>query len=206
CEVEAEAEAALVDGGEATAHPVGIAVADVEVDALEAMHLHLVVDGTGDDVPWRQLRPFVISGHERLAIGPAEDRALAAQRLGQRADDLVAGRVERVEDASPRMSALLSEVVLLFLGVAAQVEVRPERNQPAHPGRTLADDGLDHVATAEPGARRDRIVDVRLEAVLGAPDRGDAALSVLARALGKPVLRDQHDMRASSALEGAGEP
>ena len=75
-----------------------------------------------------------------------------AHGLAERADDLVPGRVEGVQDAALRVAALLAEVVLPVLGVAAEVEVGAERDQVADPLRALADDHLDDVAVAEPGA------------------------------------------------------
>src|SRR5207249_5528914 len=61
------------------------------------------------------------------------------------------------------------------------------------------------VAVAEPVAGGERVGDVRLEAILRAPHRGDAALRVAAVALGEPVLGDQHDVPHARALERAGE-
>ncbi len=104
------------------------------------------------------------------------------------------GGVERVQDAPLRVAALLAEVVLPVVGIAAPIEVGAERDQVADAVRPFADDHLDDVAVAEPGAGDERVVDVRLEAVLGAPDRRDAALGVLARTLGQPVLRQEDDL------------
>src|SRR5207249_874442 len=90
-------------------------------------------------------------------------------------------------------------------GVAAQVEVRAEGDQVAHPVRALAHHHLDRVAVAEAVAGSERVGDVRLEAVLRAPHRGDAALRVAAVALGEAVLGDQHDApgaRAAGAAAG----
>ena len=75
----------------------------------------------------------------------------------------------------------------------------------SHIWRRLADDDLDGVPVTEPVPGGQRVPDVLLEAVLRAPHRGDAALGVLARALGQAVLRDQDDPSGSGALEGAGE-
>src|SRR5581483_7193516 len=50
-------------------------------------------------------------------------------------------------------------------------------------------------------ARGERVLDVGFEAVLGAPHRGDAALGILARALGQAVLRDQHDAGGARTAE-----
>ena len=65
---------------------------------LVAVHLHLVVDGAGDDVARRELGVADGSGHERLAVRPPQDRPLAAQRLADqerlRLRVVQAGRVE----------------------------------------------------------------------------------------------------------------
>jgi hypothetical protein len=47
------------------------------------------------------------------------DPGMRADRLGERADDLVPGRVERVEDAPVRVPALAAEVVFAVLLLAA---------------------------------------------------------------------------------------
>ena len=133
------------------------------------------------------------------------DVRLGAHRLAERADDLAPGGVGGVQDAPLGVAALLAEVVLAVLRVAAAVEVRPERDQVAHAVRSLAHDDLDDVAVAEAVAGDERVVDVGLEGVVGAPDRGDAALGVLARALGQPVLGDQHDAARLGAAERARE-
>ena len=313
--VDPEAAAGLVHGREAAAHELRVTVRDVEVHALEAVHLHLVVDGARDDVARRELGARVVALHERLAVGPTEHRPLAAQRLGHEeglrlgvveagrveleelhvgdrragavghgdavagrdvgvggvevdlaraaraeegrargeavhlarravedvgapadgalaareqevdgevalvdgdvrrgahglaegADHLAPGRVGGVQDAPLRVPALAPEVVLVVVGVAAQVEVRAQGDEIAHPVRALAHHHLDRVAVAEPVAGGERVGDVRLEAVLRAPHRGDAALRVAAVALGEPVLGDQRDVPGARALERAGE-
>ena len=156
--------------------------------------------------PARRIRPVAINEQihgERVLLDG--DGRFPAHGLREGADDLVAGRVERVEDAAARMAALLAEIVLALLRVPAHVEVRAERDQAPHAGRSFAHDGLDDLAAAEACARRERIVDVRFEAVLRTPDRRDATLGVLARALRETVLRDQDDPRMAGALERAGE-
>src|SRR5438094_368666 len=99
--VDAEAAAGLVHGREAAAHELRVTVRDVEVHALEAVHLHLVVDGARDDVARRELGARVVALHEHLAVGPTEHRPLAAQRLGHeeglRLGVIEAGRVELEE-------------------------------------------------------------------------------------------------------------
>ncbi len=50
-------------------HEVGRAVADVEMDVIEAEPLDLMVDRAGDDVARRQLRALVEVGHEAVAGG-----------------------------------------------------------------------------------------------------------------------------------------
>src|SRR5207245_1612852 len=57
-----------------------------------------------------------------------------ARRLAEGADHLAPGRVGGVQDAPLRVPALAPEVVLVVVGVAAQVEVRAEREQVALDG------------------------------------------------------------------------
>src|SRR6185436_4412144 len=86
------------------------------------------------------------------------------------------------------------------------VEVRAEGDQVADAVGALAHDRLDDVAVAEAGAGDERVLGMRLEAVLRAPDRGDSTLRVLAGALGQAVLRDDHDGPVRRAFERTREP
>src|SRR5262249_6402934 len=113
--------------------------------------------------------------------------------------------VRGVQDAPPGVPALLAEVVLAVLGVAAQVEVGPQRDQVPDAVRSLADDDLDGVAMAEAVARHQRVLDVLLEAVVGAPHRRAPALRVAARALRQPVLRDQEHAAGPRTSKCTGE-
>ena len=80
-----------------------------------------------------------------------------------------------------------SRIVVL---VAAR-EVGAEGDQVADALRPLAHHQLDDVAVAEAGAGDQGVLDVRLEGVVGAPHRGDAALGVARRALRQRSLREQ---------------
>ena len=60
-DVDAEPEQLLVDVREVRLHELGLAVADVEVDVVEAVALDLVVDRAGDDVARRKLGALVDS-------------------------------------------------------------------------------------------------------------------------------------------------
>ncbi len=60
---------------------LGRLVADVQVDAVAAVPLHLVVDGTRHDVAGRQLRLRVMFRHEALAVGQQQPATLAAYGL-----------------------------------------------------------------------------------------------------------------------------
>ena len=66
-DVDAEAEQLLVDVGEVARHEVRVAVADVEMDVIEAEPLDLMVDRAGDDVARRELGALVEVGHEAVA-------------------------------------------------------------------------------------------------------------------------------------------
>ena len=65
-DVDAEAEQLVVDVREMALHEVRAAVADVEMDVVEAEPLDLVVDRAGDDVARRELGALVELGHEAL--------------------------------------------------------------------------------------------------------------------------------------------
>jgi hypothetical protein len=73
-------------------------VRHVQEHAVEAVLLHLEVDGAGHDVARRQFGARVVGRHEARAVGQAQVPALAAQRLGDQEGLGVrvveAGRVE----------------------------------------------------------------------------------------------------------------
>ena len=88
-DVDAQAEAARVDGGEVFLEEGLSEMAGVEPDMVEAVFFHLEVDGAGDDVARRQFQALIVRGHEpcahavrRVCVGQREVGALAAQRLG----------------------------------------------------------------------------------------------------------------------------
>ena len=66
-DVDAEPEQFLVDVGEVALHELGVAVADVEVDIIEAVALDLMVDRPRHDVARGELGALVIVGHEAVA-------------------------------------------------------------------------------------------------------------------------------------------
>ena len=55
------------DVGEMLAQEFGTLVRDVQVHAVQAVFLHLVVDGAGNDVAWRQFGTRIVVGHEAVA-------------------------------------------------------------------------------------------------------------------------------------------
>ncbi len=81
-DVDPQLPAASMDGGEVLHDKVRRPVRDIQVQALGAQTLHLVVDGPGDDVAGGQFGAFVEARHERLAIGQQQAPTLAAQGLG----------------------------------------------------------------------------------------------------------------------------
>jgi hypothetical protein len=101
CHIETEFQAAGVDGGEVLPHEVLALVRDVEIDAVDAEPLHLVVDGAGDDVPRREFCLRVEAVHEALAVREPQDAPLTAHGLGDEkalgARVIEAGGVELVE-------------------------------------------------------------------------------------------------------------
>ncbi len=80
-DVDAELQAAAVDGGEVLADELRGTVADVQLHAVRAEALHLVVDGAGHDVPGGQLATRVETLHEGLAVRQQQPAALATHRL-----------------------------------------------------------------------------------------------------------------------------
>ena len=67
-----------------------------------------------------------------MVLEDADPRS-GANRVAERADDLVPGGVERVQDATLGMAALLAEVVRPALGVLPSVEADAERDEVADP-------------------------------------------------------------------------
>ncbi|MNZ42564.1 hypothetical protein D3C78_601410 [compost metagenome] len=61
---------------------VGRLVRDVQVDAVHAQALHLMVDGPGHDVARSQFFAWVEARHEAFTIGQAQQGAFAAQGFG----------------------------------------------------------------------------------------------------------------------------
>src|SRR5262249_26318837 len=133
------------------------------------------------------------------------DAGRGAHRLAQRPDDLVPGCIQGVQDAPLGVATLLAEIIGPALGVSPPVEVDPQGDEVPDPVRALAHDRGDDVAMAEPRAGLQRVLDVGLERVVRAPDRSDAALGVLARALRQTVLGDQEDAARRGAAQRAGE-
>ncbi len=133
-DVDAEVEALGVDGREVAADEVGVLVADVQVHAVRAQPLHLVVDGAGNDVTGRELGALVEARHEPAAVRQEQTPALAAHRLGdqERLDVRVveARRVElhelHVRDATARAPGHGDPVAGRDVGVA-RVEVHLAR-------------------------------------------------------------------------------
>lgn len=86
--VDAQLEAARVDGREVLHQEFRRLVADVEIDVIEAPFLHLEVDRARHDVAWRQFATLVMRWHEALAGLRArfgwqlEQAAFAADRFG----------------------------------------------------------------------------------------------------------------------------
>ncbi len=57
-------------------------VGDVEKDTVIAVDLHLVINGTGDDVTRGQILEVMVASHEGMTVAPAQNRPLATHRLG----------------------------------------------------------------------------------------------------------------------------
>ncbi len=100
-DVDVEGQAAFIDRREVRLDERFGFVADVQIYAVDTQPFHFMVDGAGDDVPWRQLGAWVEALHETLAVRQLQVCAFTAQGLGdQEALGLrviQAGRVELVE-------------------------------------------------------------------------------------------------------------
>ena len=139
-----------------------------------------------------------------MALEDADVR-LRAHRRDQRAHDLAAGGVGGVQDAAMAVAALAAEIVLAVLGAGAAREVGAERDQLADALGAVAHHQVDDVAVAEAGAGDQRVLDVRLEGILRAPHRGDAALRVGGGALRQAVLGQDDDRARLGGLEREGQ-
>ncbi|MNO74037.1 hypothetical protein D3C76_650220 [compost metagenome] len=135
-DVDADRKAALVDGREVLDDEIRRLVADIQIHAVGAEPLHLVVDGAGDYVPRRQFGPLVEVRHKAAAVGTAQIGPFPAQGFGQQEVGIIgveqAGGVELVElqvrhpaagaprhgDAVPRAHVRVGGV-LVHLGGAA---------------------------------------------------------------------------------------
>ena len=133
------------------------------------------------------------------------DPGVRPAALDQALLDLPPRRVLGVQDAPARVAALHAEVVPgPGLGVAG--EVAPQVDQFADAVRAAAHDQFHHVAVAEAVAGGQGVVDVQVEAVLRAPDRGDAPLGVPGVRGLRLALGDDRDGAVRRRLEGEGEP
>ena len=81
-DVDADAQALGIDVGEVVLGLFGILVSDVEAYVVESVLLHLLVDGTCHDVAWSQTQSLVVFLHEALAVGQAQDAAIATHGFG----------------------------------------------------------------------------------------------------------------------------
>jgi len=81
-EVVAKAQASLEDIREPPFDEIGVAMAKIEIHEIETVTLHLGIDRARNHVARRQLGVGMVALHERGAVGQFQDRALAAQRLG----------------------------------------------------------------------------------------------------------------------------
>ncbi len=109
----------------------------------------------------------------------------------ERARDLAAGQVARVQHAPHGVRAFAAKrrpAVGIAIELGAPVE------QFADVVRSFADQHFDGGDVAEPGPRLERVVAVKLDAVVVAERRGDAALRVAGVALSAVGLGHQHDV------------
>ena len=97
-DIDAQFTATGLNVGEVGAQEAFALMRHVEEDAIEAVLLHLEVDGTGYHIARRQFGTRIVIGHEARAVRQAQDAALAAHRFGNQEGLGVrvveAGRVE----------------------------------------------------------------------------------------------------------------
>ena len=81
CDIDADRLAFLIDIREVMLRLLGILVRHVEVYMIKTMDLHLLIDGTGDDVTRSEAQPLVIFLHERLTVGQFQNAAVATHGI-----------------------------------------------------------------------------------------------------------------------------
>ena len=98
CDVDAQFQAARMDGREMLPDELRRLVRDVQVDAFDAAFLHLEVDGPCHDVARRQFGARIVLRHESRAVGQQQAAAFAAHRFADQErlgiGVVQAGRVE----------------------------------------------------------------------------------------------------------------
>ena len=82
CHVIAELAAACIDRREMFLDEWSGLVADVQQYIFQAEPFHLMVNGAGDDIPWRQVTAFIKRLHERLAVRQQQPATFSAYRFG----------------------------------------------------------------------------------------------------------------------------
>ena len=105
-----------------------------------------------------------------------------------------------MQDPAKSMPAFTSEVVIVVQGV----EFDALALQTADGVSRTGDGELDDVPVAEAGARVERIVDVRLDAVVGVHDGRNAALGPMGGTRVGGALAQNGDPRMRSQVEGRG--
>ena len=124
-------------------------------------------------------------GHPLLGLGC----------LQQRPDQLPAGPVVGVNDAVVCVAALASQ---RQLAVLLPGEPCAHCEQILHSSGGFANRRLDHCGVAQPGTRVQRVLDMRLDRVVGAKHRGDAPLGVARIRFRRRHLGDDGNRRAAS--------
>ena len=76
-DIDAQFQAATMDGGEMLEQEIGRFVADVEEDAVQTVFLHLEIDRAGDDVARSEFGAWIVIGHEAISVGQPQDSAFA---------------------------------------------------------------------------------------------------------------------------------
>ncbi len=129
-------------------------------------------------------------------------RSVALQARPERAGDLAAGRVARVEHAPHAVRAFASERRLAVL-------VAIERGAPGHQladvARAFVHEHLDRIAVAEAGAGFEGVREVQRGRVVLANGRRHTALGVAGVAFGAAGLCQEEDVSVPHEIDGGSE-
>ena len=188
----------------------GIGIRSIDIDLAGATgRQHRQISAHGQDLTFFDVENISAETSARaaptlksLGFGDQINRDVVRQNADPRARlnllkqcflDREAGQVIRMKNPALSMAAFAVQVEMLRINFR---ESDSELDELAHARRTLAHAEVDRVFMAKSCTGSERIFLMLLEAVVIGPDRGDSALSVTGRALGRLVLADEQDAGA----------